>query len=84
MFKHRGAIRKTSRLSLGMSEQESAIDVQCRQEDPNPRVGELGKLRFPLERWTLGLGFFCPLWTPMMDSICPKPSENFMINQDYY
>ena len=27
--------------------------------------------RFPLERWTLGLGFSCPHWTPMMDSIYP-------------
>ena len=29
----------------------------------------LFKPRFPLERWALGLGFFCPHWTPMMDSI---------------
>ena len=34
-----------------------------------PFSGKLGKPRFPLERWALGLGFFCPHWTPMMDSI---------------
>ena len=28
-------------------------------------------VRFPLEWWALGLGFFCPHWTPMMDSIYP-------------
>ena len=33
---------------------------------------ELGKPRFPLERWALGLEFFCPHWTPMMDSIYPN------------
>ena len=30
--------------------------------------GKLGKPHFPQERWALGLGFFCPHWTPMMDS----------------
>ena len=34
-----------------------------------PFSGKLGKPRFPLERWALGLGFFCPHWTPMMDPI---------------
>ena len=28
-----------------------------------------GMPRFLLEWWALGLGFFCPHWTPMMDSI---------------
>ena len=36
-----------------------------------PFSWKLGKPRFPLERWALGLGFFCPHWTPMMDSIYP-------------
>ena len=31
--------------------------------------GKLGKPRFPLERWALGLGFVCPNRTPMMDFI---------------
>ena len=43
------------------------------RKKPNPWVhrssGKLGKPRFPLERWAFGLGFFCPHWTPMMDSI---------------
>ena len=34
-----------------------------------PFSGKLGKPCFPLERWALGLGFFCPHWTPMVDSI---------------
>ena len=34
-----------------------------------PFSGKLGKPRFPMERWALGLGFFCPHRTPMMDSI---------------
>ena len=34
-----------------------------------PFSGKLGKPRFPLERWALWLGFFCPHRTPMMDSI---------------
>ena len=34
-----------------------------------PFSGKLGKPRFPMERWAHGLGFFCPHWTPMMDSI---------------
>ena len=54
---------------------ESIIDVQCRQENPNPRVrrssGKLRKPRFQLERWTLGLVFSCLHWTPMMDPLCP-------------
>ena len=74
MFKQRGVIRRTIRLSLGMWEKESIIDVQCRQESPSPRVrhlsGKLGKPPFPLECRTLGLGLSCPRWTPMMDSIC--------------
>ena len=36
--------------------------------DP-PFQWKLGKPRFPLGRWALGLGFSCPHWTPMMDSI---------------
>ena len=36
-----------------------------------PFTGKFGKPRFPLERWALKLGFFCPHWTPMMDSIYP-------------
>ena len=31
--------------------------------------GKLDKPRFPLERWALWLGFFCPHWTPVMNSI---------------
>ena len=62
-----------------MWEKESIIDVQCRQENPNPRVhhssGKLSKPRFPLERWTLGLGFSWPHWTPMVDSICLKSGK---------
>ena len=34
-----------------------------------PFSGKLGKPRFPLERLSFGLGFFCPHWTPIMDSI---------------
>ena len=31
--------------------------------------GKLVKPRFPLEQWALGLGFFCPRWTPLMNCI---------------
>ena len=41
-----------------------------------PFSGKLGKPRFPLEGWVLGLGFFCPHWTPMMDSISHIPILN--------
>ena len=33
------------------------------------KIPILGKSRLPLEWWALGLGFSCPHWTPMMDSI---------------
>ena len=56
----------------GMSEKESIIDVHCRQENPNPQVHssseKLGKPHFLLEWWTLGLGFSCLHWAPMMNS----------------
>ena len=49
-----------------MWEKESITGVQCWQENHNSRVpcasGKLGKPRFPLKRWTLGLGFSCPHW----------------------
>ena len=66
MFKQRKrVIRKT--IWWWLWEKVSIIDVQCQQENPNPRVhrssGKLGKRRFPLEWWTLGLGFSCPHWT---------------------
>ena len=76
--------REVSFLNLirdGVWEKESTTDVQCRQENPNPRVhrssGKLGKPRFPLEWWTLGLGFSCPHWTPMMDSISTVCKKNW-------
>ena len=64
----------------GMWEKKSITDVQCRQENSNPQVHrsseKLGKPRFLLERWTLGLGFPCHHWTPMMDSILPSASKS--------
>ena len=49
----------------GMLENELSTDFQWWQENANPRVhpysGKLGKLRFPLEQWTLGLDFPVPI-----------------------
>ena len=51
------------------------IDHWCTVEPGNPNpgptvpVGNSAKPRFPLERWTLGLGFPCPHLTPVMDSL---------------
>ena len=70
----------------GMWEKELISDVQCRQENPNSRVhrssGKRGLSSFPLERWTLGFGFYCPHWTPLMDSI--YPSSTFFSNTNVY
>ena len=38
-----------------------------------PFSRKLSKPRFPPERWALGLEFFCPYWTPMMNSIFLPP-----------
>ena len=46
-----------------------SVDPEKSQPLGPPFSGKLGKPRFPLERWALGLGFFCPHWTPMIDSI---------------
>ena len=46
--------------------------------------GKLGKPRFPLERWTLGLRFSCFHWTPMMDSIYPTIAESLMGDAKLY
>ena len=58
---------------LGMWEIESITGVQWNREIPTlgctVPVGNSAKPRFPLERWTLGLGFPCPHWTPVMDSL---------------
>ena len=50
------------------------IDQECsavpeKSQPSGPTfIGKLGKPRFKLEQWVLGSGFFCPHWTPMMDS----------------
>ena len=50
----------------GMWEKELIIEVQCWQKNSNPWIHhssvKLCKPHFPQERWTLGLGFFCPRW----------------------
>ena len=46
-----------------------SVDPEKSQPSIPPFSGKLGKPRFPLEQWALGLGFFCPHWTPMIDSI---------------
>ena len=46
----------------------SVVSEKSQPSGP-PFSGKLGKPRFPLTRWALGLGYFCPHWTPMMDSI---------------
>ena len=71
---------------IGICEKEPIIGVQWGQKKSQPSgppfSGKLGKPRFPLERWALGLGFFCPHCTPMMDSIylthaiLPRTSSN--------
>ena len=69
--------RTVRSLELVYEKKESIIVVQWFQKNPNLRVHhsvgnrswKLGKPRFPLERWALGLGFFCPHWTHLMDSI---------------
>ena len=35
----------------------------------SPCSGKLGKPSFPLEWWALGLGFSCPRWPPIINSI---------------
>ena len=61
----------------GIWEKESIIGVQWfsgSRKNPNTRVHssvENSASLVPLKRLTLRLGFFCPHWTPMMDSICP-------------
>ena len=63
MFKQwEGGIRKT----IWWWYVRKRIDHCC-----SVSTGKIGKPRFPLERRTLGLGFSCPQWTPMIDSICP-------------
>ena len=70
---------------------ESIIDFQCRQENPNPRghrsSGKRGLPSFPLERWTIGLGFSCPHWISMIDfiyqsSFLSLELNHFSVNYD--
>ena len=51
-----------------MTKIESIPDVHWVQEKPSHSTGKRGLPSFPLERWTLGLGFSCPHWKSMMDS----------------
>ena len=47
----------------------------------SPFSGKLRKSRFQLEWWSLELRFFCPHWTPIMDSIYPMCKQNIQLGK---
>ena len=66
---------------------KTITDFRWQKENANPRVhhssGKLGKPYFPLERWTLRLGFSCPHRTSLMDSIYLKLLLGEMVHKSW-
>ena len=72
-WRHQQILHSTVPYGRGIWEKESIIGVQWFQKNPNPRVQRsVGNTASLVSHWNdgpSGWDFFCPHWTPMMDSI---------------